>query len=63
MRDLELGIKTFYDEVSSFAKGDGTLDLIPFIPKMISDIAAWYDFQIWIPWAKLHYGICLCLII
>lgn len=35
------GIKTFYDEVSSFAKGDGTPRFNPFfIPKMISDIAA-----------------------
>jgi len=35
------GIKTFYDEVSNFAKGDGTPRFNPFfIPKMISDIAA-----------------------
>ena len=35
------GIKTFYDEVSSFAKGDGTPRFHSFfIPKMISDIAA-----------------------
>ena len=35
------GIKTFYDEVSAFAKGDGTPKFNPFfIPKMISDIAA-----------------------
>ena len=35
------GIKTFYDEVSAFAKGDGTPRFNPFfIPKMISDIAA-----------------------
>jgi len=35
------GIKTFYDEVSTFAKGDGTPRFNPFfIPKMISDIAA-----------------------
>lgn len=35
------GIKTFFDEVSTFAKGDGTPRFNPFfIPKMISDIAA-----------------------
>jgi len=35
------GIKTFLDEVSGFAKGDGTPRFSPFfIPKMISDIAA-----------------------
>ena len=35
------GIKTFYDEVSAFAKGDGNPRFNPFfIPKMISDIAA-----------------------
>ena len=35
------GIKTFYDEVSAFAKGDGTPRFNPFmIPKMIPDIAA-----------------------
>ena len=35
------GIKTFYNEVSTFAKGDGTPRFNPFfIPKMISDIAA-----------------------
>ena len=35
------GIKTFYDEVSAFAKGDGTPRFNPFfIPKMISDIAS-----------------------
>lgn len=35
------GIKTFLDEVSAFAKGDGTPRFSPFfIPKMISDIAA-----------------------
>ena len=35
------GIKTFYDEISEFAKGDGTPRFNPFfIPKMISDIAA-----------------------
>ena len=35
------GIKTFYDEVSAFAKSDGTPRFNPFfIPKMISDIAA-----------------------
>ena len=35
------GIKTFYDEVSAFAKGDATPRFHPFfIPKMISDIAA-----------------------
>lgn len=35
------GIKTFYKEVSEFAKGDGTPRFNPFfIPKMISDIAA-----------------------
>ena len=35
------GIKTFYDEVSDFAKGDGTPRFNPFfIPKMIADIAA-----------------------
>ena len=35
------GIKTFYDEVSEFAKGEGTPRFNPFfIPKMISDIAA-----------------------
>ena len=34
------GIKTFYDEISSFAKGEGTPRFNPFfIPKMISDIA------------------------
>ncbi|PDH47797.1 MAG: beta-ketoacyl-[acyl-carrier-protein] synthase II [Bacteroidetes bacterium MED-G21] len=35
------GIKTFYDEVSAYAQGDGTPRFNPFfIPKMISDIAA-----------------------
>jgi len=35
------GIKTFYDEVSEFANGDGTPRFNPFfIPKMIADIAA-----------------------
>jgi len=35
------GIKTFYDEVSAFANGDGTPRFNPFfIPKMISDIVA-----------------------
>lgn len=35
------GIKTFYDEVSAFAKSDGNPRFNPFfIPKMISDIAA-----------------------
>lgn len=35
------GIKTFYDEVSTFAKGEGTPRFNPFfIPKMIADIAA-----------------------
>jgi len=35
------GIKTFLDEVSGFANGDGTPRFSPFfIPKMISDIAA-----------------------
>ncbi|MCS5664027.1 MAG: beta-ketoacyl-ACP synthase II [Flavobacteriales bacterium] len=35
------GIKTFYDEISSFATGEGTPRFNPFfIPKMISDIAA-----------------------
>lgn len=35
------GIKTFYDEVSAFAKGEGTPRFNPFfIPKMIADIAA-----------------------
>jgi 3-oxoacyl-[acyl-carrier-protein] synthase II len=35
------GIKTFYDEVSGFANGDGTPRFNPFfIPKMIADIAA-----------------------
>ena len=35
------GIKTFYDEVSAFATGQGTPRFNPFfIPKMISDIAA-----------------------
>ena len=35
------GIQTFYNEVSEFAKGDGTPRFNPFfIPKMISDIAA-----------------------
>jgi 3-oxoacyl-[acyl-carrier-protein] synthase II len=35
------GIKTFYDEVSNFANGDGTPRFNPFfIPKMIADIAA-----------------------
>jgi 3-oxoacyl-[acyl-carrier-protein] synthase II len=34
------GIKTFYDEVSYFTKGDGTPKFNPFfIPKMIADIA------------------------
>ncbi|MBE8721766.1 beta-ketoacyl-ACP synthase II [Sphingobacterium pedocola] len=34
------GLKTFYDEVSSYAKGDGTPRFNPFfIPKMIVDIA------------------------
>lgn len=34
------GIKTFLDEVTDFAKGDGTPRLSPFfIPKMIADIA------------------------
>ena len=35
------GIKTFYDEVTNFANGDGTPRYNPFfIPKMIADIAA-----------------------
>ncbi|MEX0967007.1 MAG: beta-ketoacyl-ACP synthase II [Bacteroidia bacterium] len=35
------GLSTFYDEVSAFAKGDGTPRFNPFfIPKMIVDIAA-----------------------
>ena len=35
------GIKTFFDEISGFAKGEGTPRFNPFfIPKMISDIAA-----------------------
>ncbi|MEI8006141.1 MAG: beta-ketoacyl-ACP synthase II [Bacteroidota bacterium] len=35
------GLDTFYQEVSAFAKGDGTPPLNPFfIPKMIADIAA-----------------------
>lgn len=35
------GLKTFLDEISDFAKGDGTPRLNPFfIPKMIIDIAA-----------------------
>jgi 3-oxoacyl-[acyl-carrier-protein] synthase II len=35
------GLTTFYEEVSSFAKGDGTPRFNPFfIPKMIADIAA-----------------------
>jgi len=35
------GLRTFHDEVSSFAKGDGTPRYNPFfIPKMIADIAA-----------------------
>ncbi len=35
------GLRTFLDEVSSFAKGDGTPRFNPFfIPKMIADIAA-----------------------
>jgi len=35
------GLFTFYEEVSSFAKGDGTPRFNPFfIPKMIADIAA-----------------------
>ena len=35
------GIKTFFDEISGFAKGKGTPRFNPFfIPKMISDIAA-----------------------
>jgi len=34
------GLKTFLDEVSSFARGDGTPQINPFfIPKMIADIA------------------------
>ncbi|WP_439185285.1 beta-ketoacyl-ACP synthase II [Carboxylicivirga taeanensis] len=34
------GLKTFLDEISGFAKGDGTPRLSPFfIPKMIADIA------------------------
>jgi len=37
------GLKTFQDEVASFAKGDGTPRFNPFfIPKMIADIAAGY---------------------
>lgn len=35
------GLKTFLDEITAFAKGDGTPRFNPFfIPKMISDIAA-----------------------
>lgn len=35
------GLKTFEDEISDFAKGDGTLRFSPFfIPKMIADICA-----------------------
>jgi len=35
------GLRTFHDEVSSFARGDGTPRYNPFfIPKMIADIAA-----------------------
>jgi 3-oxoacyl-[acyl-carrier-protein] synthase II len=35
------GLKTFQDEVSAFAKGDGTPRFNPFfIPKMIADIAS-----------------------
>jgi 3-oxoacyl-[acyl-carrier-protein] synthase II len=35
------GLLTFYEEISSFATGDGTPRISPFfIPKMISDIAA-----------------------
>src|SRR6201986_3664827 len=34
------GLKTFLDEIASFAKGDGTPHINPFfIPKMIADIA------------------------
>jgi 3-oxoacyl-[acyl-carrier-protein] synthase II len=37
------GLRTFQDEVSSFAKGDGTPRFNPFfIPKMIADISAGY---------------------
>lgn len=37
------GLKTFLDEISEFAKGDGTPRFSPFfIPMMISDIAAGY---------------------
>lgn len=37
------GLKTFHDEVSSFALGDGTPRFNPFfIPKMIADISAGY---------------------
>lgn len=37
------GLKTFQDEVTSFAQGDGTPRFNPFfIPKMIADIAAGY---------------------
>ncbi len=35
------GLKTFYDEIAGFVRGDGTPRISPFfIPKMIADIAA-----------------------
>jgi 3-oxoacyl-[acyl-carrier-protein] synthase II len=37
------GLRTFHDEVSAFAKGDGTPKFNPFfIPKMIADISSGY---------------------
>jgi 3-oxoacyl-[acyl-carrier-protein] synthase II len=37
------GLRTFHDEVSAYAKGDGTPKFNPFfIPKMIADISAGY---------------------
>lgn len=45
------GLKTFYDEIAGFVRGDGTPRISPFfIPKMIADIAAGhismkYDFR------------------
>jgi 3-oxoacyl-[acyl-carrier-protein] synthase II len=42
------GLKTFYDECSEFAKGDGTPRFNPFfIPKMIADIASGHISMKW----------------
>ena len=42
------GLKTFYDECSEFAKGEGTPRFNPFfIPKMIADIAAGHISMKW----------------